>query len=150
MTMPATTRPAASKRPKSRANGPSEIAPGVFVGGWNDALRFDGTRFCVLDEAPDDMPPVTHIPIYDEGSGSANRANLDRLAKEIGTAHASGRPVLVFCGHGIRRSPLGGAWYLHRSEKLPLDAAYARVRAVRPKVQPPSAWMGNASSLDGA
>jgi len=150
LAMPPRTKPAAPKRTKAQTNGPSEIAPGVFVGGWNDALRFDGARFCVLDEAPDDMPAATHIPVYDERSGAALRSNLDRLAKAIGTARADGRPVLVFCGHGVRRSPLAGAWYLHRSEKLPLEAAYDRVRAVRPKIETVGAWMGDAGSLEGS
>ncbi|HYA11019.1 MAG TPA: dual specificity protein phosphatase family protein [Thermoplasmata archaeon] len=148
MSAPAKRSP--SKGTRSRPKGPSEIAPGVFVGTWNDALRFEGARFCVLDEAPEDMPAATHIPIYDERSGSALRPNLDRLAEEIGSARAAGRPVLVFCGHGIRRSPLGGAWYLHRSEQLPLEEAYARVRSVRPKVEIPRTWMDHAESLDEA
>jgi len=134
----------------TRPNGPSEIAPGVYVGGWNDALRFEGARFCVLDEAPEEMPAATHIPIYDARSGAAVRANLDRLAKEIGAARASGRPVLVFCGHGVRRSPLGGAWYLHRSERLPLDEAYDRIRAVRPKVETARTWIDDVTNLDSA
>jgi len=128
-------------------NGPSEIAPGVFVGGWKDAVAFEGTRFCVLDEEPEGMPEATHIPIYSEASGAASRRNLDRLASEVGAARAKGQPVLIFCGHGIRRSPLGGAWYLHRSEKLPLDAAYERIRAVRPRVETAASWVDDPSSL---
>lgn len=147
--MPRTSRTTEKKASPRRPNGPSEIAPGVFVGGGNDALRFEGARFCVLDEAPSDMPAATHIPIYDERAGSALRPNLERLAKEIGSARALGRPVLVFCGHGVRRSPLGGAWYLHRSERLPLDAAYERIRAVRPKVEPARSWIVNVENLDG-
>jgi protein-tyrosine phosphatase len=148
--MPANAKPPRPKRPSPRPSGPSEIAPGVFVGGWNDALRFEGTRFCVLDEEPDDMPTATHIPIYEESSGRARRPDLDRLAEAVGAARARGEPVLVFCGHGIRRSPLGGAWYLHRAERLSLEAAYERVRSVRPKVEVPSAWMGDPTSLDHA
>jgi hypothetical protein len=136
-------------KPGSRPKSPAEFAPGVFVGGWNDAVQFNGTRFCVLDEKPEDMPPGNHIPIYDEDSGGALRSNLDRLADEIGAARAKGRPVLVFCGHGIRRSPLAAAWYLHRSEHLPLDQAFERVQAVRPKAEPPSSWMGDPTSLEG-
>ena len=130
------------------ASGPSEIAPGVFVGGWNEAIRFQGARFCVLDEAPDDMPEATHIPIYDEGSGKANRSNLDRLAREIGAARSGGEPVIVFCGHGVRRSPLGGAWYLHKALGLTLDEAYARVRAVRPKIETAREWLGDPTSVE--
>jgi protein-tyrosine phosphatase len=121
----------------------------VFVGGWNDARRFEGARFCVLDEAPEDLPAARHIPIYDGSTGGALRANLDRLAREMREARATGRPVLVFCGHGVRRSPLGAAWFLHRSEHLPLDKAFERVRVVRPRIEVPSAWMEDPASVDG-
>jgi len=148
--MRANEKPVTPGRPLRRPKSPAEVAPGVFVGGWKDAVAFEGTRFCVLDEKPEDMPVATHIPIYDDRSGSAIRPNLDRLAREIAAARAEGQPVLVFCGHGIRRSPLGVAWYLHRSEKLPITEAFERVRAVRPKAEPPMAWMGDTASLEGA
>jgi hypothetical protein len=149
--MPAPSKTPRAKSAKPASKGPSEVAPGLFVGGWNDALTFEGARFCVLDEAPEELPPeAKHIPIYDEGSGRANRSNLDRLAQEAGAARATGRPVLVFCGHGIRRSPLAAAWILHRTERLPLDQAYDRIRAVRPRVEVPTSWMGSPQSLEGA
>jgi protein-tyrosine phosphatase len=147
--MSARTKPTPPRKSRVRPKSPAEFASGVFVGGWNDAVVFEGTRFCVLDEEPAEMPRSTHIPIYDDRSGAALRTNLDRLAREIGAARAAGRPVLVYCGHGLRRSPLAAAWYLHRSEQLPLPEAFERVRAVRPKAEPPSSWMGNAASLEG-
>jgi len=148
--MPASPKPS-RPRPKATApDGPSEVAPGVFVGGWNDALTFTGTRFCVLDEPPDDLPAATHIPIYDADSGAARRANLDRLAREVSEARGRGEAVLIFCGHGVRRSPLGAAWYLHRAERLTLDQAFERVRAARPRAEPPSAWLGDPTSVQDA
>jgi hypothetical protein len=133
---------------KPSAKGPSEIAPGIFVGGWNDALKFEGARFCVLDEEPKDMPPATHVPIYREQTDRPITENLDRVAEGIRIAHSKGEPVLVFCGHGVRRSPLAGAWYLHRSEGISLDDAYTRVQAVRPKVERAREWIGNSTELD--
>lgn len=133
---------------KSPSRSPSEIAPGVFVGGWKDAERFQGTKFCVLDEAPPDMPPATHIPIYREEGDRPDTKNLDRLAEGVRSARAKGEPVLVFCGHGVRRAPLGGAWYLHRAEGLSLDQAYDRVRAVRPKIEHARDWIGNPGELE--
>jgi len=147
--MRAKTKPAA-KPPRPRKSGPSEVAPGLYVGGWKDALKFVGTRFCVLDEAPADMPPAKHIQIYDGAKGGAIVPNLDRLARGIAASRAKGEPVLVFCGHGVRRSPLGMAWYLHRSEKVPLDRAYDRIRAVRPRVESARAWIEDVASLGGA
>jgi hypothetical protein len=137
--------PTAKKAPPS----PQEISPGVFLGGWKDALAFSGRRFCVLDEAPEDMPPATHVRIYDGEKDAPIVANLDRLATEIARARASGEPVLVFCGHGVRRSPLAAAWYLHRDEKLPLEEAYERIRAVRPKIETAREWIGDCAPLDG-
>ncbi|MCI4346217.1 MAG: dual specificity protein phosphatase family protein [Thermoplasmata archaeon] len=130
----------AATKPKA---GPSEVAPGVFVGGWKDAESFVGTRFCVLDERPeelDEMPGTTHVPIYDDGSEAPVRANLDRLASLVEAAHGRKEPVLLFCGHGVRRSPLAGAWYLHRSESLPLDEAFARVKTARPGIEHVKEW----------
>ncbi|HLM92029.1 MAG TPA: dual specificity protein phosphatase family protein [Thermoplasmata archaeon] len=141
---------AATKSPtKKTVPSPQEIAPGVFLGGWNDALTFTGAKFCLLDEAPEEMPTATHIPIYDEGKDAPVVANLDRLVTEVRSARRAHEPVLIFCGHGVRRGPLGAAWYLHRSEKLPLDAAYDRIRAVRPKIETASEWIGHPQSLDG-
>jgi protein-tyrosine phosphatase len=146
--MPAARR--ATKTPSTKMSRPSpqEIAPGVFLGGWNDALRFTGKRFCVLDEAPGDMPPATHVPIYDGTKDAPIIRNLDRLAAEIDSVRRAREPVLVFCGHGVRRSPLAAAWYLHRHEKLSLDQAYERIRSVRPKVETPREWIGNWNELD--
>jgi rhodanese-related sulfurtransferase len=131
-----------SAGPKPKSN-PSEVSPGIFVGGWKDAEGFAGTRFCVLDERPDELdelPGTTHIPIYDDSTDSPVRANLDRLAGLVKAAHDRKEPVLVFCGHGVRRSPLAAAWYLHRSESLPLDDAFTRVASARPGIEHVKEW----------
>jgi histidinol-phosphate aminotransferase len=140
-------KPSRARATTAVRNGPSEIAPGIFVGGWKDAAGFSGTRLCVLDEAPEGMPPATHIPIYDEKADRAIVPNLERLATSITTARGRGESVLVFCGHGVRRSPLAGAWYLHRAGKLTLEEAYARIRAVRPKIERAEEWIGNPAGL---
>ncbi|HEY6237647.1 MAG TPA: dual specificity protein phosphatase [Thermoplasmata archaeon] len=138
-------RSAPKPRPRTPAGKPkaSEIAPGVFVGGWSDAVAFRGTRLCVLDEVPDEpIPAEAHLPIYDEKKDEPIRVNLDRVAQLVEKARAKKEPVLLFCGHGVRRGPLAGAWYLHRHEGIPLDDAYDRVRAVRPKVEHVKDWVG--------
>jgi dual specificity protein phosphatase-like protein len=149
-----TTMPASKKgtttRAKTGKDRLSEITPGVFVGGWKDAVAFQGERFCVLDDAPPDMPDGTHIAIYDGENETARVENLDRLAEAVRKVHAQGRPALIFCGHGVRRSALGGAWYLHRAEGLSLDAAYDRVRSVRPQVEHARDWVENAAELERA
>jgi len=146
-----TATPRKSRTTKTRTKRhPSEIAPGVFVGGWNDALEFEGKRYCVLDELPSDAPADGGYTIYDEATEAPNVANLNRLAEAVRQARAGGSPVLIFCGHGVRRSPLAGAWYLHRSEGIDLDAAYDRIRAVRPKVEHAKEWIPHPDALDRA
>jgi len=142
---PRAPRTASTKR---SAPSPQEIAPGVFVGGWDDAVKFAGKRFCVLDEAPDEMPAGTHVPIYDDAKDAPIVPNLERLAAEMRAARKAGDPVIVYCGHGIRRGPLGAAWYLHRAEKLSLEQAYERIRAVRPKIETAAEWIGHPEGLE--
>jgi hypothetical protein len=135
--------PSATK-PKSKHSSASEIAPGVFVGGWNDAVEFEGARICVLDDAPDEpLPGATHVPIYNGQSDAALPENLDRVVDLVEAARDRNEKVLLFCGHGIRRGSLAGAWYLHRHDRLPLDAAYDRVRAVRPVIEDGRTWIGH-------
>jgi hypothetical protein len=127
----------------SNVSTPSEIAPGIFVGSWKDAETFEGSRFCVLDEMPSDAPADEGVTIYDEESRSPIVANLDRVVRLMETAHGRHRPVLVFCGHGVRRSPLAGAWYLHRVEGVELEDAYRRLRSVRPQTEHAKDWAGH-------
>ena len=134
----------AKKSPRAKnASSPSELIPGVFVGGWKDAEGFEGARFCVLDEKPEGMPEGTHLAIYDGDHDRPNRANLDRLAALAEKAHAAGTPVLFYCGHGVRRGPLAAAWYLHRHEGISLEEAYVRLRAARPGIETVGEWVGD-------
>jgi protein tyrosine/serine phosphatase len=98
----------------------------------------------VLDEVPDGkIPAEIHVPIYDEKTDRPLRENLDRVAQLVEAARQKNEPVLLFCGHGVRRGSLAGAWYLHRHDGLSLDAAFDRVRAVRPKIQHVKDWVGD-------
>jgi len=138
------TRTKAGAKNAGAATTPSEIAPGVFVGGWKDAELFEGARICVLDERPaelDRLPGTRHLPIYDGATEGPIVGNLDRVAELAHDARATGSPVLMFCGHGVRRGSLAGAWYLHRYEKLSLDAAFDKVAEVRPQIERPEEWM---------
>jgi protein tyrosine/serine phosphatase len=129
---------------RSKKTTASEIAPGIFVGGWNDAAAFDGVRICVLDDAPaEPIPGSTHVPIYDEKREAALPANLDAVVALVDAAREHDSPVLLFCGHGIRRGSLAGAWYLHRHDGVDLETAYRRVRAVRPKIEEGQEWIAH-------
>lgn len=141
-------KPEGKSRPtKKTASGPAEIAPGVFVGGWKDAGSFEGERFCVLDDAPPDMPRATHVRIFDETDKRADRQALDRLARSVRAARRRGSSVLIFCGHGVMRSPLGGMWYLCRTNGVTLDEAFQQVHAHRSKAVHPKTWVSNAAEL---
>lgn len=129
--------------------GASEILPGLFLGGRADAPSFRGTRIYVSEAPLDERLEVEgQLPVYDPTADAPNLENLERLAGLIDRARAMGRPVLVFCGHGIRRGPLGVAWYLHRRRGMSLAAAYERIRTVRPGIEEATEWIGHAERLD--
>lgn len=133
-----------SARARPRKTTASEIAPGVYVGGWKDAVPFEGVRYSVLDESPDEpLPADENIPVYDSRADRPIVENLDRLADLVEAARKERRPVLLFCGHGIRRGPLAGAWYLRRHEGISLDEAYRQVRAARPSIEHAKEWIGD-------
>ncbi len=138
----------ANRAPVREPSSPSEIAPGVFVGGWDDAIRFTGTKFCVREEPPEGLPGAIHVPIYDGVEDAPIVENLEVLARRMEQAREGGSPVLVFCGHGVRRGPLGAAWYLHRFSQLTLDEAYDRIRTVRPQVEHAKEWIGHWKPLE--
>jgi hypothetical protein len=130
-----------------RARAGSEIVPGLFVGGSAEAARFSGTKICVLDHAPAGTEFSAHVPIYDAATDRVLPEALDRVSQLIADAQKRGEPVLVFCGHGVRRSPLSVAWHLRRTQQLSLDEAYARLRAVRPIVEDARDWVGDPTGL---
>ncbi len=134
---------------RAPSKGASPIAPGLYVGGWADAAEFTGTRFCVLDDLPEGLPPAeVHVPIYDPARDRPIVENLDRLARLVADARERGEPVLIFCGHGIRRGPLAGAWVLHRLEHLSLNDAYRRVEAARPQAERVERWIRDRRDLE--
>lgn len=134
--------------PPAPAERPSEVAPGVFVGGLAVAPGFVGHRICVRDEGAEPGVPSEHVPVYDPEADRPIVANLDRVFESARAARARGEPVLFYCGHGVRRSPLAAAWYLHRSEGIPITEAYARIESVRPFVERAETWTGGAAALD--
>ena len=146
MTPTRSPRRTSSKKRKSHA---SEIGPGVFVGGWKDAEGFVGARFCVLDEPPEGLPGATHLAVYDATAHRPIVGNLDLLARMVGEARRRNEPVLLFCGHGVRRSPLAGAWYLHRAEGLSLNEAFDKIRSVRPGIEHVKEWAKGWTVLEG-
>ncbi len=93
------------------------------------------------------MPAEAHHRVYDREQDVPDRAGLEVVVRLAKSARAQGKPVLLFCGHGIRRGPLAGAWYLHRVEGLSLEEAYARIRGVRPKVEHVKEWVGSWEGL---
>ncbi len=146
--MNATERPPKGGTRSPSAGYASEIAPGIYVGGFRDASGFAGRRICVRDEGDEVPAGTTHVPVYDGEADRPLRANLDRVAELVEEARAAGEPVLLFCGHGVRRGPLAGAWYLHRHEGIPLEAAFDRIREARPQIQRLREWAGGWESLD--
>jgi hypothetical protein len=132
----------------SRGTGASEVAPGLFVGGVADARTFDGRKFSVRDEPPEEgLRCDAHLAVYDPDGDRPSRENLDRLYELVERVRGPHERVLVFCGHGIRRGPLAAAWILHRRDGISLDDAYERIRRVRPGVETPDEWLSDLRPL---
>jgi protein-tyrosine phosphatase len=116
-----------------------QITDTVWLGDIADAMGFKGQRICVLES----MPPRKSlwIPVLQfSDTPFVLREQLDVLALAIDWAAKQG-PVLVYCGAGIERSPLGVAWWLHRGEGIPLAAAYARIKQISSKIQDRTYWL---------
>jgi atypical dual specificity phosphatase len=128
----------------------SEIIPGLFVGGRADAAGFQGIRICVLDNAGDESPAEARIPILTAKDRGADRAALDKVAARIQEALRHRDRILVYCGYGVRRSPLAVAWFLHRTRGHSLDDAYQIVQKGRAETEPAYRWLSNWASLSKA
>ncbi|WP_018988516.1 pyridoxal phosphate-dependent aminotransferase [Aromatoleum toluclasticum] len=63
-------------------------------------------------------------------------ATIGAAAAFLAARIAAGHRVLMHCEQGISRSPALAACFLHEHLGLPLDAAFARVRAARPQADP--------------
>jgi hypothetical protein len=137
-----------STDPRAPGSTASEIAPGVYVGGWADSSGFRGARICVLDEPEAGLVADLHLAIHDASTHRPIRTNLEGVAAFVEAARERGEPVLIFCGHGVRRGPLAGAWYLHRSQGITLDEAYAKIQKVRPQAETARKWLREWKGLD--
>lgn len=124
---------------------PQEVSPGLYIGSFGaarnrDALATAGITHvvCACAEAepvfPDELRYL-HLRVRDE-MGVRLSEHFDAAIAFIDAALASGGAVLVHCVMGRSRSATIVAAYLMRTERLPMLAALARIRAVRPIVSP--------------
>jgi len=89
------------------------------VGGWYRAAGLDAERVPIEDWSPQAV--LTRLP--------AALAALERLLAE-------GHTVYLHCTAGVNRSPSVALAYLRRVRREPLGRALARLRRIRPQVQP--------------
>ena len=133
---------------RGKVPSPQEVAPGVFVGGWDDATHFTGAKFCVMDDPPQGLPGTVHIPIYDEVRNAPILPNLEILAQRVRLAHDVGAPR---AGVLRPRDPSGAA----RRGLVPASVRAAdrggglrQVRSVRPKIEHARDWIGHVEGLE--
>jgi len=104
---------------------------GEYYGG---SPRHPGVKYLVV--------PAEDVPGYDIRPGAA--AALGFIQKGV----AAGEKVLVHCHAGISRSASVVLLYLMICRKMPLDIALARLRLVRPFVQPNPGFMAHLRATD--
>lgn len=73
---------------------------------------------------------------------ACEKGKLDFLANWVNywIQNEPGR-LVIHCLHGLDRSPLVVAWYLHRFRDMSLDEAYEKIRLVRPEVNDRRDWI---------
>jgi len=121
-----------------------EIAKNLFLGDIEDARTApsDMVRICVLEncyigrsgkesfKGAIHIPILVTVPVEDDPEShwyAASKAQLTFAARVIDYYLRDDRRVLVHCWAGEERSPLTVAWYLHLSQHISMDEAYAIV-----------------------
>jgi hypothetical protein len=125
----------------------TNITGQLWVGGYEDAPRFDGETLCVV------RPGHPHwrmheMPIAGAGGLPGQRTHaehLDKVAEFITSRLAVGKALLVYDEQGRDWAPLACGWYLWKTGRwASLAACYDVLKAMRPNVIDCSAWVANA------
>ncbi len=78
---------------------------------------------------------------YDLREPPFTEGTLNDIADVIQVLVKNHKLVIVHCYAGIDRSPLVVAWWLARYHTETLDAAYEKIREVRPQVRDRGDWV---------
>jgi polymorphic toxin system DSP-PTPase phosphatase-like protein len=130
---------------------PTEVEPGVFVGGiptrrrWDALQRVGVTRaVCLLAEAEPDPWMVPHeavlwLPVPDRAAPSVQE--LRSGCAFLDAARAERQGIFIYCGSGMGRAPtMYLAWHL-RGRAEDIEAGVGRLRAARVVVSPTGAQL---------
>lgn len=123
-------------RPGAGRSGRSEVAPGLWVGGWPAAGPDDLAHLDCTAELPRRAQPAAYrcVPMLD-GTAMAPEA-LHEAVEQVVRWRAEGRPVLVHCAYGQGRSVAVTAVVMVRCGLASsLDDALDRIRALRPRAR---------------
>lgn len=109
-----------------------KVAPRLYVGNFEACSVFDG--FCInVTERPCVNDHCTHMRIM--GVSKESWASKDVLTQITGLVSAlllnTDKNVLLHCYVGMERSALAATWFLHQTEGLSLQDAFAKVKAGR-------------------
>ena len=131
-----------------------EIRKNLFLGRLTDNRKFDGVKICVLEHEEWNRskidPETIVIPIIKTKNlrlralyyqGIANEINMDAIVRLIKEYLSKDQKVLVHCEIGKERSPLMIAYYLHKTEELPLEIAFKEVKRLHPKAVNRLYWL---------
>lgn len=113
-----------------------EVAPGFWVGAWPRSGESALAHLDCTAELPRRVRPAAYrcVPMLD--GAPPGYAEWTEAVEQVLSWRAEGRDVLVHCafGHGRSVTVLVGALVLAGVEP-DVDAAFARVRAVRPRAR---------------
>ncbi len=123
-------------RPGAGRAGRSEVAPGLWVGGWPAAGPDSLAHLDCTAELPRRAEPRAYrcVPMLD-GTAMSPEA-LHEAVEQVMRWRAEGLPVLVHCAYGQGRSVAVTAAVMVRSGLAPtLDDALDQIRALRPRAR---------------
>lgn len=138
-----------AKIKKDSEGAVTHVLGSLYLGDYEAAKEFIGTRICVYCDEPEYDGPFYHIPILatrpksqTDRTATASIAALDKAADLITESLETGRKVLVHCMGGVERSPLTIAWWLVKTNRCTTIAgAYQSLKAIRPVVADRTSWL---------
>lgn len=110
-----------------RAHPPSEVIPGIWVGG-------PAPGYASVVDLTGELPvrAARHVPMLDLAPPTVEQIQSAVAAIE---AEAPNHPLLVCCALGLSRSAAAtAAWLVHSGAEADIDSAVERIRHARPAV----------------
>jgi len=140
-------------RNESPARRPTEVEPGIWIGGMPTRARWKVLQAAGVHRALSLMQEaepkrwlgsaeaLLWLPVPD--TQPPEGPQIEAGCRFLDEARSAGTGVLVYCGSGFGRAPtLYAAWCLRREPGTDVADVLVRMRALRPVIAPTEAQLG--------